>query len=57
MEFPSIIKPEWVNTEHEYFQTILFNDETHTYDGVIFCFNEEQIGYIVIVCILYMYLP
>lgn len=35
VEYPSIINNEYINTERDAYQTILFNDETHTYEGVI----------------------
>lgn len=34
-QFPGILSREIFNEITETYQTILFNDETHTYDGVI----------------------
>jgi len=33
-ELPSTVDVEWIRLEDEISHTILFNDETHTYEGV-----------------------
>ncbi|KAL3116459.1 hypothetical protein niasHT_006906 [Heterodera trifolii] len=34
-QFPSTIDENHITDDHDVFQTVLYNDETHTYDGVI----------------------
>jgi hypothetical protein len=35
-ELPSTIDEDWISLDNEISHTILFNDETHTYEGVLF---------------------